>query len=94
MEIQLKKADGVLKELKINKIDILKIDTEGCEVEILESLQKILSETDYVLVEYHSEKDRRKIDSLLENFNVFSSNAFTINCGQVKYINSKLLDVK
>ena len=93
VEILLKKAGKVLSELNINKIDILKIDTEGCEVEILESLQSFLPETDYVLVQYHSEADQRKIDSLFENFKVFSSNAITINCGQVKYINSKLLDL-
>ena len=91
VEIQLRTANKVLTDLNIKNIDILKIDTEGWEVEILENLQPFLSETDYILVEYHAEADRRKIDKLLENFIVFSSNAITINWGQVKYINSKLV---
>ena len=60
VEIQLKNANSVLSKLNINNIDILKIDTEGCEVEILENLQSFLPDTDYVLVEYHSKADRRK----------------------------------
>lgn len=46
-------------------ISILKLDTEGCEVEILQDLRARLADIDHICLEYHSEADRREIDSLL-----------------------------
>ncbi len=43
--------------------EMVKIDTEGCEVEILENLD--LSRTRAVVVEYHSVKDRQIISAIL-----------------------------
>ena len=45
--------------------DIIKIDTEGCEVEILEKLD--LSRALGVMVEYHRVQDRLRIQEILEN---------------------------
>jgi len=91
VEIELKKASIVFDELNLDKIDVLKIDTEGCEVEILDSISSRLSSIDYVLLEYHSESDRRKIDQLLENFYLYSSHAVMKDLGLVKYIHSYLI---
>ncbi len=91
VEIELKKASAIFDELNIEKIDILKIDTEGCEVEILDSISSRLPNIDYALLEYHSEADRRKIDQLLSDFYLYSSKALMMDLGLVKYINSKLV---
>src|SRR6185437_1322157 len=40
--IRLRSAADVLREHDVNKIDILKVDTEGCEVAILRSLTHLL----------------------------------------------------
>jgi len=45
--------------------DIVKIDTEGCEVEILEGLD--LTGTSTIMLEYHGESDRKRILSILES---------------------------
>jgi FkbM family methyltransferase len=45
---------------------ILKIDAEGSEIEILSGLGRI--ECDIVLLEYHSESNRRKVDELLTDY--------------------------
>ena len=48
-------------------VDILKIDTEGCEVPILFSIKKYLTEIKILYIEYHSSIDRDEIRRLLEN---------------------------
>ena len=48
----------------------MKIDTEGCEVPILRSLEKFLPEVKVLYVEYHSERDRRLIDGILAETHV------------------------
>ena len=50
---------------KIDKIDILKIDTEGCEVKILKAMNSYISDIDVIYLEYHSREDRETISSML-----------------------------
>lgn len=69
----------------------MKIDTEGCEVEILESLGPRLAMIDYVLVEYHNEADRRRIDQLLCDFHVYGSRAVRPRLGTVRYAHERLM---
>ena len=75
------------------KIDILKIDTEGCELEIIENLKEhdLLKKITFVMLEYHSESDRRKIDQLMTDFTLFGSSAIVVNCGTLKYVRTELL---
>ena len=65
------------------KADVLKLDTEGCEVEILQSLQL---DYEYIMLEYHSEADRRKIDELLDNYILIGSSSNRRHRGVVKYL--------
>lgn len=90
--VMLKDAGSEFDKLGVDYLDILKIDTEGCEVEILESIGDRLSRIDYILVEYHSEKDRRHIDRVLSGFYVFASKSASVGNGTVKYINATLLE--
>ena len=73
-----------------SKCDILKIDTEGCEVEILEGLRP--RQYVAVLVEYHSEADRRKIEQILKDYILVGSNSVRPNRGLLKYINKVYLN--
>jgi FkbM family methyltransferase len=69
-QIRLVNASQFLSEHGIESIDILKIDTEGCEVPILESLGGYLPGVKVLYVEYHSERDRRMIDAMLAETHV------------------------
>jgi hypothetical protein len=84
-------AATAFKQLRLTYIDVLKIDTEGCEVEILESLQNHLPYVGIVLAEYHCESDRRKIDQLLSGHTMWGARIETVQVGVVKYINNRLL---
>jgi FkbM family methyltransferase len=89
--VQLMDAATAFKQLGLTYVDVLKIDTEGCEVEILESLQNHLPYVGIVMAEYHCENDRRKIDRLLSGHTMWGARIETIHLGVVKYINNRLL---
>ena len=54
-----------LKENNIKHIDILKIDTEGCEVNVLQSIKAFLKRISVIYLEYHSEQQGLIIRNLL-----------------------------
>lgn len=91
VKIHVGNAADEFDKLVLEHVDILKIDTEGCEVEVLECLNHRLSIIDYVMVEYHSEADRRKVDNLLSAFNIYAANISGPGQGTVKYINNRLI---
>ena len=67
--------DNFCKKKNINKIDLLKIDTEGHEAEVLKGANKMLKKNiRYILLEFHFSKiyqnyDRVKIENILEKNN-------------------------
>ena len=88
IEIEVQDAEAAFRRIQLIDIDILKIDTEGCEVEILESLHFRLQRIGIILLEYHSEADRRKIDRLLGNFVLFEACVARPGLGLLKYANA------
>ena len=91
IKVQVRDADGTFSHLGLTYIDVLKIDTEGCEVAILESLRPRLDYIGIILLEYHSETDRRQIDQLLTQYKLFGAKVDTMDVGTLKYINRRLL---
>jgi FkbM family methyltransferase len=62
---RLRRASVAFAELKIERISLLKLDTEGSEVPILRDIAPMFPRVDMFYVEYHSESDRRDIDGLM-----------------------------
>ena len=71
------------------RAQILKLDTEGCEIEILSGLDLI--DFDVVMLEYHSEKNRRQADAMLHDYVLVGGYARTANRGIQKYVHSRLV---
>jgi hypothetical protein len=63
--VELRPADEVLRELGIDVIDILKIDTEGYEVPILSKMADWLAKVGCLYLEYHHADDRIALDRML-----------------------------
>ena len=63
-QIQLKAAFDEVKEIIENQT-VIKIDTEGCEFPILNSIKTLFNQLQVIYLEFHSEKDRIRIDNLL-----------------------------
>lgn len=93
--IQLRNALDVFRSEGIGRIDILKIDTEGCEVPILQAIRDLLPEVGVVFLEYHSEKDRLVLDSLLApTHTLFSGRIVAPHRGELCYVaNGKLAGI-
>lgn len=86
VEVDIRDAKTVFDELGLEKIDMLKIDTEGSETEILQSLHPVLNRIGVILLEYHTENDRRQIDRLLGSFHLFAACVAQPGLGILKYI--------
>jgi FkbM family methyltransferase len=70
------------------KADIVKIDTEGAEIEILENM---VIKPDVYLIEYHSAYNRRRIDNILYDYTLVAADIAGANFGIVKYaLSSKI----
>ena len=59
---------------KINKIDLIKIDTEGHELEVLRGSTEIMKKLKFILIEFRNDRvflnyDGRKIHEFLLKYN-------------------------
>jgi FkbM family methyltransferase len=53
-------------DYSLRRIDLLKIDTEGAEPQILESLGNMVQDIRHIFIEWHSQKDLERIKKSLE----------------------------
>jgi FkbM family methyltransferase len=68
---------------------ILKMDAEGCEIEILSGLESI--NFDVVMLEYHSEYNRRQADALLQDYVLVGGHVCCLDRGTLKYVSRRLI---
>jgi len=72
-EIELRRASEVLDAAGIAEAEIVKIDTEGCELPIMRDLGSRLDTARVIYLEYHSEDDRLAIDQLLKGSHILAN---------------------
>lgn len=65
IKVKVTTLTSVLKKFDIKKVDILKIDSEGSELDILKGGNPILGDIKKIVVEFHSQHLRRAIISYL-----------------------------
>lgn len=91
-EVELINLADFFKSEDIKKIDILKIDTEGCEVPILKTLKSFYQSLSVVYLEYHTENDKVEIVNMMEQSHfVFDDR---VRGRSEAIVNSKLLGRK
>jgi len=79
----------VMSSKHLPRCDIMKIDTEGAEIEILENLVNF----PYVfLIEFHSAYNRRKIDQLLLDYTLLECTMRGRDYGILKYIKTTVME--
>ncbi len=72
--IHLTTIDHVVKEMKLKRIDILKLDIEGAELKALKGAKKSLGITKFVVVEANGKELKEISDFLLKNgFQLYAS---------------------
>lgn len=63
--VQITSLDHVVPSLDVTHIDLLKVDTEGAEVEVLRGAARTLEMVERVLLEYHSDALGEQVEMLL-----------------------------
>lgn len=93
--IQVKNAGPIISDLAKGKnLIVLKVDTEGCDAEILESLDNVYERVPVVYVEYHSEKQRRRVDRVLtgNGMLVFAARSHGPYRGDLTYVREEIIE--
>jgi FkbM family methyltransferase len=91
-DVRVWRASRALDELGVDRITLIKMDTEGSEVPILRDIEDRLDRVSALFIEYHSERDRREIDAILaERFMLYSASASRPHLGTVGYVSRAVL---
>lgn len=90
--VRLRKASSFLEDIGVRRIDILKIDTEGCELQILRDLYSRLGDIKVIYLESHSEEDRRLIDQILSPTHVlWRGDIMDVHRANLCYLNRRYM---
>ena len=97
--VKIKKLDSINEISKIKDISLIKIDTEGYEMNVLDGAKKILKKTKFLLIELHHDNmyknySRKKIDKYIKKNNFIFLKKFKfpfIPFYDYIYINSKFI---
>lgn len=84
--IELRSASAWLREAGIAEVDVLKVDTEGCELPILRDLGPVATGAQVIYVEYHSEDDRLELDRLLAPTHIVVAGTLQRHRGELTYV--------
>ena len=91
--VDLVDAGEALESLELEGISILKVDTEGCEVEILRAIARSLPSIDVIYLEYHSEPDRLEIErTLCPGFVLYAARADEVHRGTNTYVRAEVFE--
>ena len=92
--VPLRAAGAVAVELGDDPIDVLKVDVEGCEVQVLESLgPDRLASVKVLYVEYDHRDARRRIEELLAaTHELCYSSMLLLDQGEVVYVHRTFAD--
>lgn len=93
-QVQIRAAGPWAVDHGIDRIDILKLDVEGCEVEVLESLAPLIPTMKAVYVEYDSRAARRRIDDLLaDTHELYFAMLMVLDQGEIIYLRKDLAEL-
>lgn len=91
--VRLRSAGDWATENGVERIDILKLDAEGCEVDVLSSLGRLLPSVKVIYVEYDSREDRREIERLVGSTHELYSGLMFLDQGECVYLRKDLADL-
>jgi hypothetical protein len=90
--VEIRDAGSWASENAIDRIDVLKVDVEGAEVEVLQSLGSLLPTVKVLYVEYDSRHARRAIAALIEETHELYVGSLLLDQGEIIYLRRDLAD--
>ena len=91
--VPLLEARSVFSALDRSVLSIVKIDTEGSEIEILDSIEPFLGRIEVLYLEYHSEADRLAIEQrLCTRFVLYAARADEPHRGTNTYVRADVFE--
>ena len=78
------RLENILKNLSINSVDILKIDTEGYDFKVIRGLGNSIKLVKYIYFEHHFH------DMLIKNYNLGDVNKYLNSYNFIKVFKSKM----
>jgi FkbM family methyltransferase len=84
--ITLRSVRDWLAENSIAAVDVLKVDTEGCEIPILEAMSEHLPKVKVIYLEYHNDDDRKELDRILGETHLLVHGMMMAHLGEVAYV--------
>jgi FkbM family methyltransferase len=91
--VELRAGGAWAAEQGIQRIDILKVDVEGCEVEVLEGLVGLLPTVKVLFVEYGSRHDRKVLGRLLDATHELYIGKQFLDQGECTYLRADLAEL-
>lgn len=77
----------------VDRVDLLKVDVEGCEIQVLEALGDLVAGAKVVYVEYDSRHSRRAIEQLLgPTHELYWAVLMVLDQGECAYLRRDLAD--
>ena len=91
--VQLRDGGRWASEHGIDRIDVLKLDVEGAEIAVLESLAHLIPTMKVIYVEYDSRQARRRLEQMLgETHELYFSMLMALDQGDCIYLAKELAD--
>ena len=89
--VTLRSASAWLEEHGIERVDLLKVDVEGCEVDVLLSLRHVLPKVKVLYVEYDTKEARLEIEDLLRDTHWLCIAQMLLSQGEAVYVSNEVL---
>ena len=83
-KVKMDRLENILKNLSINSVDILKIDTEGYDFKVIRGLGNSIKLVKYIYFEHHFH------DMLIKNYNLGDVNKYLNSYNFIKVFKSKM----
>tara|TARA_B100002019_G_C21239229_1_gene584542 strand:- start:578 stop:1291 length:714 start_codon:yes stop_codon:yes gene_type:complete len=84
VQIKIRRLEDIINELKIENVDILKIDTEGYDFNVIKGLGNKISKVKYIFFEHHFH------DMLIKKYKLSDINDYLYNNNFIKVFKSKM----
>jgi len=91
--IRLRAAGQWARDHGIDRIDVLKVDVEGCEVDVVDSLREFLPTVKVLYLEYDSREARKALNRILDDTHDLYVGMMLLDQGECVYLRKDVADL-